>query len=312
MACRSGRLSRWSVSFWKCVTTVSLLCGLARQGCHAEHGTYLCVDSVTNNTLVTGIFPNYDFAPFESPSEPNAFGLNYYNNVKCTFDLQVPTGLYIYIEFTKLVLDSSCSGDYIRLLLNPNAERTICGQPGGFIYDIYESNTAHVEFKTDEAVTNSGFSGYFSAYDPLLTKRDPGSKPRGSIDLRNPEPSGPAPQHPGSRSNAWLLNKRSATQYLHNYRYKNRHKRSALPLHNRRAMDQILQTREAIQFREDTAKQKVRLEQALQVRESYNSDTLQFMRYASSKTDIGRYCGNTCQQTKTDLIRLCRESKGLL
>ena len=105
----------------------------------------------------------------------------------------------------------------------------------------------------------------------------------------------------------------TSTQYLHQYRFENRHKgRSALPLHNTTAIRQILQTRQAEEFSDQVEKQKTRLEHALAVRESYDKDVLKFMRFAALAVDMARYCGNTCTKTTSDVLKVCREFKGYL
>lgn len=103
----------------------------------------------------------------------------------------------------------------------------------------------------------------------------------------------------------------ASTQYLHKYRYDNRHMgRSALPIRNTTAIRNILSTREAEEFQQEAEQQKERLETALAVRNSYNKEVLSFMRFATSSVDIGRFCGSACTKTRSDVLKICRDFKG--
>ena len=129
-------------------------------------GSYVCKNLVTNETVTSGIFPDHTFAPFSAPLDPDDYGLRYYNNIECNFELVAPVEMYVYIEFARLSLDEPCTGDFITLSLIGEQERTLCGEPQGLVYDVFESNRAHVIFRSDEAITAEGFSAFFKAFNP--------------------------------------------------------------------------------------------------------------------------------------------------
>lgn len=128
---------------------------------------YTCKDTVTQEIVEQGAFNDYVFAPFTHPADTSHWGAHYFNNMNCTYSLTAPTGHYIFIEFILFLLDADdCAGDYVKLYLDGSTVRTICGQPTGYIYDIFEQSTATIIFISDNAVRYRGFSGYFAAYNP--------------------------------------------------------------------------------------------------------------------------------------------------
>ena len=89
----------------------------------------------------------------------------YFHNVECTFTFTAPTGWHVYLGFLTFDLDSSCGEDKVDLSFHPGA-RTICGHPIETPFDVSTSGSMTVVFTSNTNRRCTGFSGYFSAFDP--------------------------------------------------------------------------------------------------------------------------------------------------
>lgn len=130
-------------------------------------GSFVCADRQTGEVREHGTYRDRQFATFTSPRDANHFNGYYYDNITCSYTFHAQPGMHVYVEFVYLQLArDDCQGDFVTLQLGPNAQRKICGEPQGSVYDIYEKTEASLSFVSDDQSANLGFSGYFLAYDP--------------------------------------------------------------------------------------------------------------------------------------------------
>ncbi|XP_007552393.1 ST14 transmembrane serine protease matriptase a [Poecilia formosa] len=104
---------------------------------------------------------------FSTPNFPNY----YPPNIKCDWEIEVPSGKVVKVTFKKLLLaepgqenGKNCDKDYVMIDKN----KKLCGDhKDGNIFEISKTNKMTLEFLSDHSYVDRGFQAEYEAIDPV-------------------------------------------------------------------------------------------------------------------------------------------------
>eukprot|EP00117_Sycon_ciliatum_P041548 scpid92486/ scgid30369/ len=131
------------------------------------NGRWSCRHVHNNKEILSGSYPNLDYAPIVSPQNADVCGDRYTPNVDCKYEVFGPDKTFIYVEFLSLDLDSDCSKDSLSVI-GKRKSRKLCGSKNSRTLDTFviDDNVASVTFQSNLEYACRGFSGFMVVFTP--------------------------------------------------------------------------------------------------------------------------------------------------